>query len=67
MQEVRRQRNAEVNKKLAKIFEPIFRPIKTTMSVIFTGVMVILVCGIALGTTIGVSACIYENFLRYYW
>jgi hypothetical protein len=58
MQEVRQQRNAEVNKRLARIFEPIFRPIKTVMSVIFTGFAIIATCLITLGALIGLSECI---------
>jgi len=58
MQEVRQQRNAEVNKRLARIFEPIFRPIKAIMSVFFTCVVYILALGIAFGVLIGLSECI---------
>ncbi|MDR2818467.1 MAG: hypothetical protein LBB37_03400 [Endomicrobium sp.] len=58
MQEVRQQRNAEVNKRLARIFEPIFRPIKAVMSVIFTGFAIIAACLITLGALIGLSECI---------
>jgi hypothetical protein len=58
MQEVWKQRNAEINKRLAKIFEPIFRPIKAVMSVIFTGFAIIAACLITLRALIGLSECI---------